>query len=242
MAFCSTPKVRMTRLKGRLEASRARARQLVVELRVLELREVQGERLLEDHDVDALAELRAQQRLCEGYAALAPARWRPRDSASRPTNLTTSRERRRAGPAVQVGRVDHRVDDQRAHEGDSGRQYAREQREHGQRDAQALVRRPDQFEGAAAVGEDLQKAAFWAAAVRRFRGDVRMRGHAGLPDRAQAGDEHRGARRGRGGAADGDRPTRGRTSMEGISAGLAVTWIGQMRSLTAATGASRRGV
>ena len=48
----------------------ARARELVVELGVLEVLQLERERLLEDHDVDALAELRAQQRLAERQAAL----------------------------------------------------------------------------------------------------------------------------------------------------------------------------
>src|SRR5271165_5230769 len=69
MAFCSSPKVRMTKLKGRREASR-RARQLVVEFGILELRQIQRQRLLQNHDVDALPELRAQQRLRERDAAL----------------------------------------------------------------------------------------------------------------------------------------------------------------------------
>ena len=47
-----------------------RAHQLVVELAVLELRELERQRLLEDHHVDALAELRAQQRLREREPAL----------------------------------------------------------------------------------------------------------------------------------------------------------------------------
>ncbi len=47
-----------------------RARQLVVELRVLEVGELERQRLLEDHRVDALAELGAKQRLAERDAAL----------------------------------------------------------------------------------------------------------------------------------------------------------------------------
>ena len=59
-----------------------RARQLVVELRVLEVRELERQRLLEDHHVDALPELRAQQRLaearCRAARRRAPRRARPR--------------------------------------------------------------------------------------------------------------------------------------------------------------------
>ncbi len=43
----------------------SRARELVVELRVLEVAQIQRERLLQDHHVHALAELRTQQPLAE---------------------------------------------------------------------------------------------------------------------------------------------------------------------------------
>ncbi len=43
----------------------ARPRQLVIEFRILELRQIQRQRLFQDHDVDALTQLRAQQRLRE---------------------------------------------------------------------------------------------------------------------------------------------------------------------------------
>ena len=46
---------------GRDDASRRARVMLVVELGVLELRELERQRLLEDLDVDALAELLAQQ-------------------------------------------------------------------------------------------------------------------------------------------------------------------------------------
>ena len=48
----------------------ARARELVVELRVLEVLQLQRQRLLEDHHVHALSELGAQQRLAQRQAAL----------------------------------------------------------------------------------------------------------------------------------------------------------------------------
>ena len=48
----------------------ARARQLVVELRVLELRELEGQRLLQDHHVHAMRELCLEQRLAQRDAAM----------------------------------------------------------------------------------------------------------------------------------------------------------------------------
>ena len=48
----------------------ARARQLVIELRVLEVPQLEREGLLEDHDVDSLPKLGAQQRLAQRQAAL----------------------------------------------------------------------------------------------------------------------------------------------------------------------------
>jgi hypothetical protein len=47
-----------------------RSRHPVVELAVLELRELERQRLVEDHDVDALAELLAQQRAEDAERAL----------------------------------------------------------------------------------------------------------------------------------------------------------------------------
>ncbi len=66
----------MTRLSGRARRFAARTRQLVVELGVFELRQIQRQRFFEDHDVDALPELRAQQRLRERDSALGHGRER----------------------------------------------------------------------------------------------------------------------------------------------------------------------
>ena len=79
-----------------------RARQLVVELRVLEVREIERQRLLEDHLVDALPELRAQQRLARRQPALRGrerrrrARLRARHSRSRARDRPRRRLSRRA--------------------------------------------------------------------------------------------------------------------------------------------------
>ncbi len=76
-------------------------------------------------------------------------------------------ERRRAGAAMQLGRMDHGVDDQRAHKGDAGGQDAGEHREPGERDGKRLVGGPDQQQGAAAVFEQADESALECAAFRR---------------------------------------------------------------------------
>jgi len=48
----------------------ARAGQFIVKLGILELRQIQRQCLFQNHDVDALAQLRAKQRLCEGNSPL----------------------------------------------------------------------------------------------------------------------------------------------------------------------------
>ena len=75
------PKLRITSDSGPAGGFAPRARELVVELRVLEVLQVERQRLLEDHLVDALAQLRAQQRL-----------------AGREPRCVAARAARRAGP------------------------------------------------------------------------------------------------------------------------------------------------
>ena len=65
-------------------------------------------------------------------------------SASSATSTQHVAERGRAGAAMQIGGVDHRIDDQRADVGDAGRQDAGDHREPGQRDRERPVGGPDQ--------------------------------------------------------------------------------------------------
>ena len=104
-----------------------RARQLVVELGVLEVRQLERQRLLEDHHVDALAELRAQQRLAERDAAL-----RAGDRSDHSPSPPTSSSAWRSGRAIRGSRLnrgDDGIDDQRADVRDCRRQRAGDQRE-----------------------------------------------------------------------------------------------------------------
>ena len=125
-----------------------RLRQFVVELGVLEVRELQGQGLLEDHHVDPLSQLRPQQRLAGRNAALA-GRHRNHDQGFK------SQETQDAGYVrpVRAHRGDDRVDDELADPCDQGRQDAGAQCQHRQRERQAAIGRPYEFEGAPAVGE-----------------------------------------------------------------------------------------
>ena len=135
-----------------------RTRQLVVELGVLEVGELERQRLLEDHRVDALAELGAEQRLAERDAAL---RARERGDAK---SLGPHQQQRMRSEGVafrrrRLDRRDHGVHDQRADPGDRGGQHAAEQRQHAERDAERAIRGPDELERMAAVAEHAEEAA-----------------------------------------------------------------------------------
>jgi hypothetical protein len=116
------------------------------------LRQVERQCLFQDHDVDALAQLRAQQRL------------RQRDSPLRHRGGGDQQcfqgdithhivEVGGAGAMMQVRGVNHRIDNLRADIGHARRQHAGNQRQHGERNAQCLVGAPDQPERTAAVLE-----------------------------------------------------------------------------------------
>ena len=93
--------------------------------------QIERQRLLEDHHVHALPELRAQQRLAQREPALSR-----RDAAtSRPSRSTSSMTRERCIAARRCDRRDDGIDDQRADVGNAGRQRAGDHRE--QRDAEA---------------------------------------------------------------------------------------------------------
>ena len=103
-----------------------RARQLVVELRVLEVRELERQRLLEDHHVHAMRELGLEQRLAQRDAAV-----RGRDDHEDRQRLGDHPPRRGMMSMCSAGHVrlagrDHAVDDARADPGHARGQHARE--------------------------------------------------------------------------------------------------------------------
>ena len=85
------PNVRITSAQRAARSFAACADELVVELAVLEALQLERQRLLEDHDVDALAELRAQQRLALREIPRCVAAIAVTMSASRATNCNTGR-------------------------------------------------------------------------------------------------------------------------------------------------------
>jgi hypothetical protein len=151
-----SPKVRMTRLKG---------------LGILELPQVKRQRLFQYHDVDTLAQLRAQQRLGKRDAALCHGGGGDQYGLECHI-LHHLGERRCAGRAVQFGGMDDGIDDLRTDIGDRRGQYAGNQREYGEGDAERFVGGPDQVQRAAAIGEYSEQAAPQPARIgcRRRRG------------------------------------------------------------------------
>ncbi len=116
------------------------------------MRQIQRQRFFQDHDVDALTQLRAQQRLRERNPALRHGGGgdQQRFEGDIAHHIV---EVGRAGALMQIGGVNHGIDDLRADVGDARRQHAGNQREHGESDAQGLVGAPHQPERAAAVVE-----------------------------------------------------------------------------------------
>ena len=94
---------------GRLAA---RLRHAIVELGILEVRQPQGERLLQDHHVHALSEQRPEQRAHHADAAL------ERRLRHDEPHLEADPLQRQAVATAAAVRGDHRVDDQLAHVGD----------------------------------------------------------------------------------------------------------------------------
>ncbi len=135
----------------------AGAGELVVELRILEVREAQGERLLQDHHVDPLPHQRPQERLAGGDAALGGGEggYNPRlhgNEEQDPPGLGG------AGLPVHLHGGDHRVDDQLPHPGRRRRQHPGRQSQQRQPESQAAAGRPDQLQRPAAVAEDADEA------------------------------------------------------------------------------------
>ena len=135
-----------------------RTRELVVELGILEVGEIQGQRLVENHHVDALAELRAQQGLAERDAALGGSQRRDQ-AALQGDQPEQRRQRRIATGAHELCGRQYGVDDLRADPGDAGRQQAGDEGEQAQRDRQRSTGRPDQLDRTPTETEGAEEAA-----------------------------------------------------------------------------------
>ena len=150
----------------------AGAGELVVELGVLEVVELEGERLLEDEDVDPVPELRAQERLADRDDAL------DGGHADDEAGLEQDEGHRARAVAVAGGGGDHGVDQPLADVGDQGRQDAGHQAEDDEEQGEEAAGGPDQCHGAAAVLEDGDEVAQPAALARRGGpGRAMERGH-----------------------------------------------------------------
>ena len=125
------------RALGRLAS---RAGHPVVELRVLERREVQGQRFFEDHFVHALSEERAKELLARGEAPLSQGEKRDE------TKLDGDPGQRLplvfCGPGLRGAY--HRIDDELADPRGAGWKDARNQAEQPEREAQTATGRPHQ--------------------------------------------------------------------------------------------------
>jgi len=128
----------------------ARAIQLVVELRVLELRELERERFVENQKMHALRQQHAQQRLAEIDAAL-HGRDQRREHAEREHELERARVLRDSRRAVDLERGDDGVDDQLADVGHAGGQQASRAGQDRDRDREPPMRRPDERERAPSI-------------------------------------------------------------------------------------------
>ena len=131
--------------------------QLVIEFGVLELRQIQRQCLFENHDVDALAQLRPEQGLRERGAALCHGR---RGHQQRLDGDVAQHvgQHRGARAAVHIGGVNHRIDDERADIRDAGRQHTSQECQHRKYDAERLVGGPHQRQRAPAVVEYVEQA------------------------------------------------------------------------------------
>jgi hypothetical protein len=130
----------------------ARARQFIVELGILELRQIQRQCFFQNHDIDALAQLRAKQRLRQRNSTLRHRGGGDQQCLQRHVPYDIG-QRRHAGAPMQIRGVNDGIHDLRADIGDAGGQHACDECEQGESDAQRLVGAPHQLEGSAAIGE-----------------------------------------------------------------------------------------
>ena len=136
----------------------SRPGELVVELRVLELGQLQGQCLLENHLVDAVAKLRPQQRLAQRQATLRTGQGCDQDALQDDPFEYPAKERVTARGHFAAGRH-HGIDNLRAGPGDTRRHQACRQGQQRQRHGQGSAGAPYQLQGAAAEAEYTKKAA-----------------------------------------------------------------------------------
>jgi hypothetical protein len=118
--------------------------------------EIERQRLLENHLVHALAELRAQQRLAGRESALR--RGHRGDEYGLEHHVAEHRsEIGGARTAARGQGSHHRIDDLRAHPGDPGGQDSREEREQREGDREPPARRPDKVQGVPGVLKGLRQ-------------------------------------------------------------------------------------
>ena len=131
--------------------------QLVVELRILEVRQLQGQRLFQDHHVHALAQLRPQQRLAQRDAALRAGHGHHKHGFER-DQPEHRRHRHRIARRDRAAGRDDGIDDQRTDVGDARRQQAADQGQQAQPERQAPAGAPHQFQRPPAETEYAEEA------------------------------------------------------------------------------------
>ncbi len=114
--------------------------------------EVEGQRLLEDHDVDALAELGPQQGLSDEDPALGEG------DQDDDEGLEGDEAEDGGGVAGALAGREDGVDDELSDVGGAGGEEADEEGQGGEDQGQRLAGRPHEVEGAAAVTEDAEEA------------------------------------------------------------------------------------
>ena len=130
-----------------------RARELVVELRVLEVPEIERQRLLEDHLVDALAELRAQQRLAGREPALRRGHRRDQHAPRARRSAAPVRGRRRRHRRARAARPPPHRRSARPPRRSPRAGFPESEREQRERDREPPARRPDEVAARAACTE-----------------------------------------------------------------------------------------
>ena len=154
------------------------ARELVVELRILEVRELERQRLLEDHHVDAVGELGLEQRLAQRDAAV-----RGRDDDQREC-LHEHPAEDWSDVHVAVGgmdarRDDHAVDDSCTDPGDQRGQHAGQHGDKTQKKRESAAGAPEKLQRALAIAENAEKL---PRGVQGFAMGGGLFGDAGLGD------------------------------------------------------------
>ncbi len=120
------------------------------------MRQLESQGFFQDHQVDALAHQRPQQRLAGGDATLC--------AGNQNHHPRLGSDEQKHGVSLGVtsllmlaDRGDHTIDDQLANPGNGRRQHPGHQGQHGKGQRHTPAGRPDQLKGAAAVAEYVEK-------------------------------------------------------------------------------------